>query len=78
MVGLIAILLALILYFSSFIETIDVTLEGLEYRISQNEYQEEVAIQIEGTYKKYLFQEEEFSGMITVSGYDFSKKGEFV
>lgn len=75
---MIAILLASILYFIPLIETIDVTLEGLECRIGQNEYQKKVTIQIEGTYKKYLFQEDEFIGMITVSGYDFSKKGEFV
>ena len=51
---------------------IDITLNGIQARIGDEEYTEEKTINISGRYWRYLFRADRFEGRIKVEGYDFT------
>ncbi|HEX3076026.1 MAG TPA: hypothetical protein VHQ24_04080 [Lachnospiraceae bacterium] len=53
----------------------DKTIEGVECRIGDKDYLDNVTISIKGTYKNYLFKNDTFKGTIEIDKYDFTKNG---
>ena len=51
---------------------IDITLNGIQARIGDEEYTEEKEINIRGRYWRYLFRNDRFEGRVEVEGYDFT------
>lgn len=51
---------------------IDTTLQGIQYRIGDEDYSEDVIIKAKGVYKQYLIKEDTFEGIISIDIYDFT------
>ncbi|HEX3021891.1 MAG TPA: hypothetical protein VHP81_05815 [Lachnospiraceae bacterium] len=69
------VLVCLALYKIPWTTNVDKTIDGVECRIGDKDYLDNVTISIKGTYKNYLFKNDTFKGTIEIDKYDFTKDG---
>lgn len=72
---LIFFVLCLSLYSFPWKYKVNTTIQGVQCRIGDKEYTEDVSIKIKGTYNNYLFKNDTFRGTISISNYDFTSDG---
>lgn len=65
----------LVLYNVPWRYKIDTTIKGVQSRIGDENYVEDVSIIVKGVYKQFLFKEDIFDGNISVDKYDFTAYG---
>jgi hypothetical protein len=56
-------------------DKISTTIQGVQCRIGDTNYEENVSITIDGKYKSYLFKNDTFNGTISIDKYDFTSNG---
>lgn len=66
------------LYIFPWVHKIDKTMEGLQYRIGDTDYSENIEITVQGRYFDYLLKKDTFEGKIYVENYDFTSDGSFL
>lgn len=74
----IIIVIILVLYFIPWTDKINTTLQGVQYRIGDKNYEEKISIKIDGEYKNFLFKNDTFHGTISIDKYDFTSNGSSV
>lgn len=67
----ILIFIGVLLYYIPYIQPVDVNLTGLQCRIGEDQCEGEKTVAISGTFYRYLFKDDYFTGIVDVSGYDF-------
>lgn len=63
------ILILLVVYVLPLQNKININLDGIECKIGNNKYIEQLSINVSGTYNDYLFKDDTFLGTITIDGY---------
>lgn len=66
-------ILCVVLYFIPFSHKIDTTQQGIQCRIGDKDYSENVSIYIKGKYNNFLFKNDTFDGLITIDKYKFTQ-----
>ena len=74
----VVIIVCILLYIIPFRHKINTTLEGLQCRIGDASYSEEITITVQGNYFSYLFKDDRFEGKILVDKYDYTLDGSWV
>lgn len=70
-----AAIVLLLLYAIPIRHKINTTYEGLQCRIGDPDYSENVSVTVDGYYYSYLFKADRFEGQIIVDKYDFTQDG---
>ena len=68
----IVLVVCIIIYIFPWQHKIDTTIQGVQWRIGDADYSEDVLITVKGIYKQYLFKDDVFEGKISIDIYDFS------
>lgn len=71
-------IMALPVFFLPMQNKMDTRLEGVEYRIGDKNYSQNVVITVKGVYKRYLLRKDRFEGEISIDKYDFTHDGLFI
>ncbi len=61
--------LLIILYIFPWNQKINTTLKGIECRVGDNDYSQDISITIKGDYKHFLFKSDTFHGTISIDKY---------
>jgi hypothetical protein len=61
------------LYVIPWAHRIDTTIQGIQCRIGEDKYIENVTVRIKGIYDQYLFKADNFEGSIEISNYDYTQ-----
>jgi len=72
------IIVLLILYVFPLKSSVNTTVKGVQCRINDNNYIENVTINIKGDYKRYLFKNDTFNGTITLDNNEFTLGDSYV
>lgn len=70
----IVLIVSLVIYILPWRYRIDKTIQGVQYRLGDEEYSEDVTITIKGVYKRYLFKDDKFEGTLAISLYDLTSE----
>lgn len=65
-------IVGLVIYIIPWRHTIDTTIQGIQCRIGDEDYSENVSIKVKGVYTQYLIKNDTFEGMISIDSYDFT------
>ena len=66
----IILLVGIIIYIFPWPHKIDTIMQGVQWRIGDADYSEDVSITVKGVYKQYLFKDDIFEGKISIDIYD--------
>lgn len=69
---IILLIFCFIIYVFPWIHKIDTTIQGIQFRISDEDYSEDVSIKVKGVYNQYLIKNDTFEGIISIDSYDFT------
>jgi hypothetical protein len=68
----IVIIVCLIICIFPWRHKIDTTIQGIQCRMGDEDYSEDVSINVKGVYKNYLIKNDSFEGTISIDSYDFT------
>lgn len=68
----IVLVICLVIYVFPWRHKIDITVRGIQCRIGDADYSEDVLITVKGVYKQYLIKNDTFEGTISIDIYDFT------
>lgn len=71
-------IIGLLLYKIPWRHKINTTLEGVQCRIGDTDYCEDISVTVQGDYFSYLFKDDKFEGKILIDGYEDTLEGSWV
>lgn len=75
LIAIIVLMILLILYIFPWKNKINTTIQGVQCRIGEKNFVEDISITIDGDYKRYLFMDDIFYGTISIDNYEFTSDG---
>lgn len=75
---IVVITVCILLYIIPFRHKINTTLEGVQCRLGDASYSENISISVQGNYFSYLFKDDRFEGKILIDKYDYTLDGSCV
>lgn len=70
--GMVLVVISLVICIFPWRYKIDKTIRGVQCRIGDTEYSEDVTITVKGVYKRYLLKDDKFEGTLGISLYDLT------